>query len=104
MLVLWLHFDLTPRLLCAARCQCGMRCPCTWLCVATNMQAWHVPQGRTHSHSAHQRSVCAAPQVVNFSEDIRSQLYKIASISLCSNLGGQIIMSLVMSPPKVRSL
>jgi hypothetical protein len=46
---------------------------------------------------------CAA-QVVNFSEEIRSQLYKIASISLCSNLGGQIIMSLVMSPPKVRSL
>ena len=43
-------------------------------------------------------------QVVNFSEDIRSQLYKIASISLCSNLGGQIIMSLVMNPPKVRTL
>ena len=41
-------------------------------------------------------------QVVNFSEDIRAQLYKIASISLCSNLGGQIIMSLVMNPPKVR--
>ena len=42
-------------------------------------------------------------QVVNFSEDIRAQLYKIASISLCSNLGGQVIMSLVMNPPKVRT-
>ncbi len=44
-----------------------------------------------------------ATQVVNFSEEIRSQLYKIASINLCSNLGGQIIMSLVMSPPKVHT-
>ena len=54
--------------------------------------------------AASRTSVCFTLQVVNFSEEIRSQLYKIASISLCSNLGGQIIMSLVMSPPKVRFL
>lgn len=40
---------------------------------------------------------------MNFDDEVQQQLYKGASINLCSNLGGQIIMSLVMSPPVVRS-
>lgn len=36
------------------------------------------------------------------SDEIQQQLYKGASINLCSNLGGQIVMALVMNPPKVR--
>ncbi len=38
------------------------------------------------------------------SDEIQQQLYKGASINLCSNLGGQIVMALVMNPPKVRRL
>mmetsp|Transcript_8861 Transcript_8861/g.26592 ORF Transcript_8861/g.26592 Transcript_8861/m.26592 type:complete len:491 (-) Transcript_8861:2795-4267(-) len=38
-------------------------------------------------------------EIVNFDDEVQQQLYKGASINLCSNLGGQIIMSLVMSPP-----
>ena len=41
---------------------------------------------------------------MNFSEEVRQQLYKGASINLCSNLAGQIVMSLVMYPPKVLAL
>ncbi|KAJ0075216.1 hypothetical protein Patl1_33856 [Pistacia atlantica] len=33
--------------------------------------------------------------------DIREQIYKMASVNLCSNISGQILASLVMSPPKV---
>ena len=62
-----------------------------------------MPKDKRTGGSADRWSVCAARQVANFSEEVRAQLYKIASISLCSNLGGQIIMSLVMSPPKVRA-
>jgi alanine transaminase len=36
------------------------------------------------------------------SDEIQQQLYKGASINLCSNLGGQIVMALVMNPPKVQ--
>ena len=36
------------------------------------------------------------------SDEIQQQLYKGASINLCSNLGGQIVMALVMKPPKVQ--
>jgi hypothetical protein len=38
------------------------------------------------------------------SDEIQQQLYKGASINLCSNLGGQIVMALVMNPPKVQRL
>ncbi len=41
-------------------------------------------------------------EIVNFSDEVQAQLYKGASINLCSNVGGQIIMSLVMKPPQVR--
>lgn len=39
-------------------------------------------------------------EVVNFPDDVVAQLVKGASINLCSNLGGQIIMALVMNPPE----
>ncbi|KAK9734377.1 hypothetical protein RND81_04G136000 [Saponaria officinalis] len=40
-------------------------------------------------------------EVTGFSAEIREQLYKVASVNLCSNITGQILASLVMSPPKV---
>ncbi|XP_057548777.1 alanine aminotransferase 2 [Amaranthus tricolor] len=40
-------------------------------------------------------------EVTGFTADIREQIYKVASVNLCSNLTGQILASLVMSPPKV---
>lgn len=41
-------------------------------------------------------------EVTGFSPEIREQIYKIASVNLCSNISGQILASLVMSPPKVK--
>ena len=43
-------------------------------------------------------------EVTGFSADVREQIYKMASVNLCSNISGQILASLVMSPPKVNSL
>uniref|UniRef100_A0A803NBR2 Aminotransferase class I/classII large domain-containing protein n=1 Tax=Chenopodium quinoa TaxID=63459 RepID=A0A803NBR2_CHEQI len=41
-------------------------------------------------------------EVTGFSADIAEQIYKVASINSCnSNITGQILTSLVMSPPKV---
>ena len=40
-------------------------------------------------------------EVTGFSPEIREQIYKLASVNLCSNISGQILASLVMSPPKV---
>ncbi|KAG8097121.1 hypothetical protein GUJ93_ZPchr0013g35412 [Zizania palustris] len=39
-------------------------------------------------------------EVTGFSTTVREQLYKIASVNLCSNITGQILSSLVMNPPK----
>ncbi|XP_059302978.1 alanine aminotransferase 2, mitochondrial-like isoform X2 [Lycium ferocissimum] len=39
-------------------------------------------------------------EVTGFSPEIREQIYKVASVNLCSNISGQILASLVMSPPK----
>jgi alanine transaminase len=39
-------------------------------------------------------------EIVNFSDEVQAQLYKGASINLCSNLGGQIVMAMVMNPPQ----
>lgn len=38
-------------------------------------------------------------ELVNFPSDVRDQLYKLSSISLCPNLSGQICMALIMNPP-----
>ncbi|KAL8537858.1 hypothetical protein ACS0TY_012839 [Phlomoides rotata] len=40
-------------------------------------------------------------EITGFSPEIREQIYKLASVNLCSNITGQILASLVMSPPKV---
>uniref|UniRef100_M4ED15 alanine transaminase n=1 Tax=Brassica campestris TaxID=3711 RepID=M4ED15_BRACM len=39
-------------------------------------------------------------EVTGFTSDVREQIYKVASVNLCSNISGQILASLVMSPPK----
>ncbi|XP_031500467.1 alanine aminotransferase 2-like [Nymphaea colorata] len=40
-------------------------------------------------------------EVTGFSASVREQIYKVASVNLCSNISGQILASLVMNPPKV---
>ncbi|KAK1288379.1 hypothetical protein QJS10_CPB19g01992 [Acorus calamus] len=40
-------------------------------------------------------------EVTGFSADVREQIYKVASVNLCSNITGQILASLVLNPPKV---
>ncbi|KAJ7565779.1 hypothetical protein O6H91_02G074700 [Diphasiastrum complanatum] len=39
-------------------------------------------------------------EVTGLDNDVKDQLYKIASVNLCSNISGQILVSLVMNPPK----
>lgn len=39
-------------------------------------------------------------EVTGFSPEVREQIYKMASVNLCSNISGQILASLVMNPPK----
>ncbi|PWZ38999.1 hypothetical protein Zm00014a_035559 [Zea mays] len=39
-------------------------------------------------------------EITGFSPQVRDQIYKMASINLCSNITGQILASLVMNPPK----
>lgn len=43
-------------------------------------------------------------EVTGFTPDVREQIYKVASVNLCSNIPGQILASLVMNPPKVTIL
>lgn len=40
-------------------------------------------------------------EVTGFIAEVREQIYKVASVNLCSNISGQILASLVMNPPKV---
>ncbi|PPD76711.1 hypothetical protein GOBAR_DD26355 [Gossypium barbadense] len=42
-------------------------------------------------------------EVTGFGADVREHIYKLASVNVCSNITGQILASLVMSPPKVIS-
>ena len=39
-------------------------------------------------------------EVVNFDQEIVDQLYKLASVQLCSNTAGQILMDCMVNPPK----
>ena len=41
-------------------------------------------------------------EVTGFNSEVKKQVYKVASLSSCSNISGQILMSLVMNPPTVR--
>lgn len=38
-------------------------------------------------------------ELVGFDDHVRAQLYKLASISLCSNVGGQVMVGLMTNPP-----
>ncbi|CAN6288306.1 unnamed protein product [Urochloa humidicola] len=40
-------------------------------------------------------------EVTGFNSEVKKQVYKVASLSSCSNISGQILMSLVMNPPRV---
>jgi len=40
-------------------------------------------------------------EVTGFNSEVKKQVYKVASLSSCSNISGQILMSLVMNPPTV---
>lgn len=40
-------------------------------------------------------------EITGFSRKVRDEIYKLSSVSLCSNISGQILSSLVMNPPKV---
>ncbi|XP_002467302.1 alanine aminotransferase 2 isoform X1 [Sorghum bicolor] len=40
-------------------------------------------------------------EVTGFNCEVKKQVYKVASLSSCSNITGQILMSLVMNPPQV---
>ncbi|XP_051191335.1 alanine aminotransferase 2 isoform X2 [Lolium perenne] len=40
-------------------------------------------------------------EVTGFNSEVRKQMYKVASLSACSNISGQILMSLAMNPPMV---
>ncbi|GFQ07173.1 alanine aminotransferase 2 mitochondrial [Phtheirospermum japonicum] len=40
-------------------------------------------------------------EITGFIPEIREQIYKLASVNLCSNISGQILASLVMNPPKL---
>lgn len=39
-------------------------------------------------------------EVYNVDEDVQEQLYKLASVTLCSNLDGQIMTGLMVNPPR----
>ena len=39
-------------------------------------------------------------EVCGLPADVRDQLYKVASIGLCSNVAGQVLMSCIMDPPE----
>lgn len=40
-------------------------------------------------------------EICGFGEDVLGEIYKVASVTLCPNIGGQILTSLVMDPPKL---
>jgi alanine transaminase len=40
-------------------------------------------------------------EICGFGEDVVGAICKVASVTLCPNIGGQILTSLVMDTPKV---
>ncbi|KMZ56538.1 Alanine aminotransferase 2, mitochondrial [Zostera marina] len=40
-------------------------------------------------------------EVTGFNTAVRDQIYKLASLSICSNITGQILTTLIMNPPKL---
>ena len=41
-------------------------------------------------------------EICGFGEDVMGEIRKVASVTLCPNIGGQILTSLIMDTPKVR--
>merc|ERR1712216_301843 len=39
-------------------------------------------------------------ELVNVDEDVKAQLYKLASVNLCSNVEGQLMVSCMVNPPE----
>ncbi|CAN8275701.1 unnamed protein product [Cochlearia groenlandica] len=39
-------------------------------------------------------------EVIGFTSDVREHIYKLATLNICSNISGQILVSLVLNPPK----
>lgn len=40
-------------------------------------------------------------ELTGFASDVKDQIYKVASLTICPNIAGQILISLAMDPPKV---
>ena len=40
------------------------------------------------------------PQVTGIPSAVKAELYKVVSVNLCSNIGGQVLMAAVMNPPR----
>ncbi|GJN33911.1 hypothetical protein PR202_gb22541 [Eleusine coracana subsp. coracana] len=40
-------------------------------------------------------------EISGFGTDVKEQIYKVASVTICPNIAGQILTSLVMDPPKL---
>jgi alanine transaminase len=43
-------------------------------------------------------------EVSGVAANVKDQIYKVASLTLCPNIAGQILVSLAMDPPKVCNL
>lgn len=43
-------------------------------------------------------------EVTGFGDDVKREIYKVASVTICPNIAGQILISLVMDPLKVSNL
>ncbi|CAN6210809.1 unnamed protein product [Urochloa humidicola] len=40
-------------------------------------------------------------EITGFEDDVKREIYKVASVTICPNITGQILISLVMDPPKL---
>jgi alanine transaminase len=43
-------------------------------------------------------------EVTGFADDVKDQICKVASLTICPNIAGQILIILAMDPPKVSNL
>jgi hypothetical protein len=68
-------------------------------CKAAGLQASNSDTERPRPSRTRCRRRGGYFELVNFPSDVRDQLYKLSSISLCPNLSGQICMALIMNPP-----
>lgn len=67
--------------------ECGKRGGCTFLIL--------IPTAMFNS-----RSPSIDMEVMNIAPEVKEELYKMVSIGLCPNVTGQIMVSLMVDPPK----